>query len=139
MLQSNKYYSTNYLTNYTSRVILEKLTVPYLVKKCRDFIKPKDSLQCTQHSTSFFPIQRQIIPVHNLPFYFSNTNFQLILPPAPKNLNKLITKTLHHEHISKMPLKLTLTTVCMLQEIKMTPSPPHWFNNFSRYVKQATL
>jgi len=67
-----------------------------------------------------------MIPVHNLTLFFSKTNFQVILLPTPRNLSQLITKTLYHKHISKMPLKLTLTTVYMLEEIKITPSPPHW-------------
>jgi hypothetical protein len=101
-----------------------------MIKKLPAFYKTQRfiTLYTTRHQ--FFPIQRQIIPVHNLSFYFSTTNFQLILPPTTRNLSQLITKTLYHELINKMPLKLTLTTVCMLEEIKTAPSPSHWSKYF---------
>jgi hypothetical protein len=69
-----------------SRVILEKLIVPQLVKKFQHLMNP-NICYCIHKSPLCLPVLSQINPVHASPSYLLKIYFSIILSSMPRSSN----------------------------------------------------
>jgi hypothetical protein len=75
--------NVTYITEMTSsRVLLEKLTVPQMVMKTPPTYYKMQRFTTTFTTATIFPILRQINPVHTLPTYLLMVH-HIILPFMP--------------------------------------------------------